>query len=197
MRADQPDPQRVGERTTVAPLTAAGVTGPTAWSFGVAGPDDAAAVAEVRTLAADELTREFGHGPWSSQATPEGVLRNMQTSRVLVARGPEGVVGTLRLATRKPWAIDAALFTPVQRPIYLTDMAVLPRFQRRGIGRRLLEEAAAVAHAWPGDAIRLDAYDAPAGAGDFYRKCDYREVGRGVYRGTPHIYFERLLRADA
>jgi len=163
------------------------------WSFGEAGPADADAVADVRTRAADELTRVYGHGPWSSPTSARSVLNNLEISRILVARGPVGIVGTLRLSTRKPWAIDASLFTPVQRPIYLTDMAVLPRFQRRGVGRELLEEAAAVARAWPGQAIRLDAYDAQAGAGDFYRKCGYREVGRAVYRGTPHIYFERLL----
>lgn len=163
------------------------------WSFDLAGPADADAIAEVRTLAASDLTRVYGAGPWSSPTTSDSVLRNMQASRILVARGPAGIVGTLRLATRKPWAIDATMFTPVRHPIYLTDMAVTPSFQRRGIGRRLLEAAAATARAWPGEAIRLDAYDADAGAGDFYRRCGYREVGRAAYRGTPHIYFEQLL----
>jgi hypothetical protein len=45
----------------------------------------------------------------------------------------------------------------------------------------------------PGDAIRLDAYDAEAGAGEFYRKYGFREVGRASYRNVPLIYFERLL----
>ena len=68
-----------------------------------------------------------------------------------------------------------------------------PAVQRQGIGRRLLAEAIAVAKVWPADAIRLDAYDAPAGGGDFYSKCDFKQVGRHSYRGTPLIYFERLL----
>ena len=46
---------------------------------------------------------------------------------------------------------------------------------------------------WPGDAIRLDAYDSQAGAGEFYRKCGFREAGRASYRGTPLIYFEMPL----
>jgi hypothetical protein len=41
--------------------------------------------------------------------------------------------------------------------------------------------------------IRLDAYDGPAGAGGFYAKRGFREVGRVVYRGTPLVYFERIL----
>jgi len=46
---------------------------------------------------------------------------------------------------------------------------------------------------WPADALCLDAYDTDAGAGEFYRKCGFTEVGRAVYRNTPLIYFERLL----
>jgi hypothetical protein len=43
------------------------------------------------------------------------------------------------------------------------------------------------------DAIRLDAYDGAVGAGAFYAKYGFKEVGRVVYRGTPLIYFELLL----
>jgi hypothetical protein len=46
---------------------------------------------------------------------------------------------------------------------------------------------------WPGDAIRLDAYDDKAGAGDFYRTCGFAEVGRASYRGAPLVYFEMML----
>ena len=46
---------------------------------------------------------------------------------------------------------------------------------------------------WPGDALRLDAYDDPCGAGEFYTKCGFEEVGRATYRGTPLIYYELLL----
>ena len=43
------------------------------------------------------------------------------------------------------------------------------------------------------DALRLDAYDSPAGAGDFYLKCGFKERGRVVYRGDPLVYYELLL----
>jgi len=103
------------------------------------------------------------------------------------------VVGTLRLATKKPWAIDLKYFTRAGRALYLTDMAVDPASQRRGVGRGLLHAAVEVARAWPADAIRLDAYDAAAGAGPFYAACGFREVGRASYRGVPLVYFEKLL----
>ena len=65
--------------------------------------------------------------------------------------------------------------------------------QRRGTGRRLLEEAKAVAASWPADAIRLDAYDAAAGAAPFYSRSPVQSVGRVTYRGVPLVYFELLL----
>ena len=154
---------------------------------------DAAEIALLRTWVAERLTADHGPGHWSGVVTDRSVLHGMKHSRVLVARDGDAIVGTVRLATRKPWAIDVRYFTKVARPLYLTDMAVLPPGQRRGVGRRLLVEATEVARAWPGDAIRLDSYDAAAGAGPFYAKCGLSEVGRVTYRGTPLVYFERVL----
>jgi ribosomal protein S18 acetylase RimI-like enzyme len=161
--------------------------------FASAIESDAPAIALLRTAVAERLTRDYGHGHWSSPVTEKGVLHSLRASHVIVARGAAGIVATLRLATKKPWAIDTAYFTAVPKALYLTDMAVDPDLQRRGIGRRLLEEATALARAWPADAIRLDAYDAQAGAWGFYAKCGFREVGRVVYRDTPLVYFESLL----
>jgi GNAT superfamily N-acetyltransferase len=155
--------------------------------------DDAAAVAVVRNAAAEGLTRDHGRGHWSGFVSEQGVLRGINTSRVLVARSGDRVVGTLRLATKKPWAIDTNCFAPSKRPLYLVDMAVSPEAQRAGVGRQLLDAAAKTAQGWSADAIRLDAYDHPAGAGMFYEKCGFREVGRATYRGVPLIYFQLLL----
>jgi GNAT superfamily N-acetyltransferase len=154
---------------------------------------DAAEIAVLRTAVADHLNAQYGRGHWSGAVTEKAVLRAVRTARVLVARSGGPLVGTLTLATKKPWAIDPKYFTSVRRPLYLTDMAVDPAVQRTGIGRRLLEDAASVARSWPADAIRLDSYDAAAGAGPFYAKCGFREVGRVTYRGTPLIYFEMVL----
>jgi ribosomal protein S18 acetylase RimI-like enzyme len=155
--------------------------------------DDAAALAALRTAVAEHLTRQYGKGPWSSAASEKGVLYHLRTSRVCVAKNEKGLIASLRLATKKPWAIDKTYFSACQKPLYLTDMAVQPALQRSGIGRLCLEEAQRIVKEWPGDAIRLDAFDAAAGAGDFYRKCGFREVGRVTYRNTPLIYFEMLL----
>jgi GNAT superfamily N-acetyltransferase len=147
----------------------------------------------LRTAVAEVLTLAHGKGHWSSPVTPEGQLRAITASRVLVAVSGGAVRGTLRLAKKKPWAIDPAYFTKAKRPLYLIDMAVEPALQRQGIGRLLLAEAVRVARDVGADAIRLDAYDGPAGAGEFYARCGFTERGRVVYRGVPLIYYEILL----
>ena len=154
---------------------------------------DAPAIAALRTSVAEHLTNKYGRGHWFSCVSEKSVLRTIKTSRVLEARNRSGIVGTLRLETKKPWAIDLVYFKGVRRPLYLHDMAVLPDLQRRGVGRRLVEEAKEVARTWPSDAIRLDSYDAAAGAGSFYAKCGFLEVGRKTYRGVPLVYFELML----
>ncbi|HEX2777106.1 MAG TPA: GNAT family N-acetyltransferase [Candidatus Acidoferrales bacterium] len=162
-------------------------------SFSTATEAAAPALAALHTAVAADLTLRYGHGFWSSAASEKGVLFGMRHSRVLIAKKGKKVVATLRLATKKPWAIDVSYFTPVKKALYLTSMAVIPKMQRHGIGRLLLDEAAKQAQAWPVGAIRLDAFDANAGAGEFYAKCGFREVGRVIYRKNPLIYYELVL----
>jgi GNAT superfamily N-acetyltransferase len=157
---------------------------------------DVPALAALRTAVANDLTRQFGKGHWSAPVTERGAALALRYAKVVLLRDGDALVGTVRLANKKPWAIDKTCFTDVARAIYLTDMAVDPARQRQGLGRRLVDEAIAMARQWPADAIRLDAYDATAGAGPFYAKCGFAEVARVVYRTVPLIYYERLIPSD-
>src|SRR5690348_12055086 len=134
--------------------------------FALATNSDAIQIAALHNAVAEDLTRRYGPGRWSSTQTERGVLNNLRKpnfSKILTARTAGRIIATLRLATKKPWAIDTAYFTPVRRPLYLTGMAVHPDHQSKGVGRRLLKEAESLARKWPADAIRLDAFDADAG----------------------------------
>lgn len=165
----------------------------TRFSFKPGVANDAPALASLHTAVAQHLTKLHGKGPWSTETSAKSVLRAMRLSHIFVARQGNEIVGTLRLAAKKPWAIDKSYFAKRDRPIYLLAMAIVPAKQRQGLGRRCLEQARLIAREWPADAIRLDAYDANAGAGAFYARCGYTEVGRVSYRNTPLIYYELLL----
>jgi len=162
-------------------------------SFRLAGPADAPVLAALRAGAARQLTKQFGEGHWSAEPSERGVVADLRHAEVWMAKRGSAVVGTFRLATKKPWAIDRSYFTGCKRPIYLTNMAVRTDYQHRGIGRQCLEYAVERVREWPGDAIRLDAYEGDGGAGGFYAKCGFREVGRALYRFTPLIYYEFLV----
>ena len=167
----------------------------TKFSFTPATELDIPTLVLLHNAVADQLTGQYGEGPWSGQTSEKWLRYTMRTAKIFVARlGPE-MIGTLRLTTRKPWAIDTAYFTPVPKPLYLLAMAIAPEKQRRGLGSRCLKEAVKIARAWPADAIRLDAYDYPAGAGPFYAKSGWLTTGRKTYRGAKLIYYERLLKA--
>lgn len=163
-------------------------------TFSDATSQDVEAIAALQNSVAEALTARYGKGHWSAASTAKGVAHTLKHASVRIGRAGGSVVTTLRLAKKKPWAIDTGYFTAVKLPLYLTGMAVNAEHQRRGLGRLALEDAHAVAMGWPADAIRLDAYDAEAGAGGFYEKCGYRERGRVVYRNAPLIYYELLLR---
>ena len=163
-------------------------------SFAFAEESDAPELAALRIATARDLTDKFGRGHWSGESTERGVIAGMRESKIWLARCGTSVVATFRMSTTKPWAIDRSYFAKSAHPLYLTDMAVRPDLRGAGIGRRCLVKAVKYACGWPADAIRLDAYDAEAGAGAFYEKCGFREVGRVAYRGVPLVYYERLIK---
>ena len=154
---------------------------------------DVAAIAGLLNATAGALTARFGEGRWSSMTSERSVELSLQHARLRVGVEKKRILTTLRLAPKKPWAIDIAYFTPARRPLYLTGMAISVAHQGHGFGRLAIEDACATAMAWPADAIRLDAYDAPAGAGEFYAKCGFTERGRVVYKGNPLVYYEMLF----
>ena len=155
--------------------------------------DDVAVIAGLQNAVAGALTARFGPGHWSTLVSERGAVLAQRHARVRVGRDGRRILTVLRLGTKKPWAIDVSFFTPAKRPLYLTGMAVSVAHQGQGLGRLALDDACVVAEKWPADAIRLDAYDAKAGAGGFYDRCGFRERGRVVYKGTPLVYYERLL----
>jgi len=159
----------------------------------IATTTDAPAIASLWVAADQHLTAKYGNGPWSGSVTERGVLFSMRNAAVHVLRKRNQLIATLTLAAKKPWAIDRKYFSKCNRPLYSTAMAVAPDWQRQGIRRLCVEAAAQLAKQWPGDAIFLDAYDAGAGAGEFYRRCGSREVGRASHRNAPLIYFEMQL----
>ena len=161
-------------------------------SIAVATLSDARALAALRSTVARGMTQQFGKGHWSTCPSKAEVARQIRASHVLVARRGTDIIGTVRLATAKPWAIDSSAFTPVTTALYVLGLAVAPNHRGKGTGRRLMESAKDAARSLSAQALWLDAYDHIAGAGPFYMECGFRKVGRTTYREVPLIYYEWL-----
>jgi len=157
----------------------------------VASAEDATDLVALHTAANEDLAAR--HGIQTGAVSERGILFSMQRGTAYLARHRGKPIATLRLSKRKPWAIDRKYFAGCARPLFLTSMAVHPKMQGKGIGRACLAQVARFAREWPADAIYLDAFDRPWGAGGFYAKCGYCEVGRGTYRAEPLIYYEMLV----
>jgi RimJ/RimL family protein N-acetyltransferase len=106
---------------------------------------DVPAIAALQNAASGALTARFGAGPWSTLVTEREAAFARRHARVRVGREGKRILTVVRLAARKPWAIDVSYFTPVKRPLYLTGMAVSVAHQGRGLGTRALEDACRVA----------------------------------------------------
>ena len=139
--------------------------------------DDVEDLVSLHSSVSQRLTSLFGKGHWSTSVTERGVLFAMRISKIHVFRSRRKLTAALTLSTRKPWAIDKGYFGPCETPLYLTGMSVAVSHQSRGIGRLCIKQVGRIAGDWPSKATRLDAYNSLAGAGEFYRKCGFREVG--------------------
>jgi GNAT superfamily N-acetyltransferase len=163
--------------------------------FILARKHDVPGLVALRTAAAGALIKKYGPGFWGDCPSERWILFTMRQGEVLAGWRNQRIVATFTLQTKKPWSIDRSLFSKVNKPLYLTAMAVAPDLQRRGLGRACIDQARAECRRQGADALFLDAYDAPAGAGTFYRKAGFRKVGSGVYRTVPLMYYEMLLEA--
>ena len=162
-------------------------------SISAATPGDARALVALRCAVAEEMTRVFGEGHWSARPGRAEVVRQLRASHVLVARLGPRIVGTVRLVRPLLAAIDSSAFTPVEKPLYVLGLAVAPECRGRGIGRQLMDAAKDRALSSGAQALWLDAYDHEAGAGSFYVKCGFRNVGGATHRDLRLCYFEWLV----
>ncbi len=157
---------------------------------------DAETIHAIRSSAADALTAEFGSGHWSHVESLATLRRHAVDRDLFLAMNEGEAIGTFELQSKKPGFYSKHWFADPDAPAcYLFNMAIVKTSQRHGLGRAIMAEMEALAATDGKRALRLDAYDAPAGAGVFYGKCGYDFVHEGSFNRVALRYYEKLLGA--
>jgi ribosomal protein S18 acetylase RimI-like enzyme len=80
--------------------------------------------------------------------------------------------------------------------LFVDVVAVRPRRQRQGLGRRLMAFAAGEARRRGLSEIRLYTHEAMSGALGLYRALGYQETARRLEDGYARVYLRKLLRPE-
>lgn len=126
----------------------------------MADTDAPAVVAMVQGLARDTATDII------PKLTPQSLIGNRDLIDVTIAEDQEGMLGTcLTLLTYSTWR-DA-------RGLYVVDLFIDGRARNRGIGLKLLREAARRGRAKGARFIKLEVYHTNDGAARFYERLGF------------------------
>ena len=153
---------------------------------------DFQAVSELRQRCSLDLVNRYGDGHWKTWPSVDKLLRiSSGGSDVFVMTENSEVRATFTFSRVGPFFLRPEYFAcPEHVAHYMTDLAVDPQYQRKGLGSRCLRFVESIS--FPSvQAIRFDAYDAPAGAAAFYEASGYGLVCRIEFKGVPLILFEK------
>ncbi len=153
--------------------------------------DSAKHIRDIAQACAIDLTQAYGEGHWSKVRSLQTVRRNIEKKDVYLCRLNSTPVATFALSAKKPVFISAKLFSKPDEPYaWLTDLYVHPDYQRKGIGKKCMAAIRKLLRSQERKWLRFDAYDAKAGACEFYLKCDCTLIGKATASGTKLLVYE-------
>jgi ribosomal protein S18 acetylase RimI-like enzyme len=146
-------------------------------------PTDADAVWALHNEALEETGAHAGNGPWDED------LRDPASA--YLNQGGEFLVGLLgrelvAMGALRPSAADSA---------EIKRMRVAPRYQRQGLGTRILEELERRAQSRGFARLHLDTTSQQKAAQQFYVRHGYCETRRGALGSFELIFYEKALQS--
>lgn len=153
-------------------------------------------VLEILTSCTDWLSQQ-GMGHWEGVNTKEGVIRSIKENTVFVLFDNEKAVGTITVSDKRPFYYkeDYSLWEePLASAVYISKLAVLPDYHRKGLASELLQFVENKARKKGIYYVRLDAVAHYKKLTDFYLERGYKIVGKGVFGNIEGNFFEKSLK---
>ena len=163
---------------------------------------DVDSIFEMRNASANSLTKLLGEGHWSGQARRQSIRvridcgnpDNPRKLTLYVATMNEFPVGSVCVSSfppgfwkrqywREPCAVALGVF----------HLVVHPTYQRKGIGRFLMQQVELIARSHGIDYVRLDAYSLNPVSREFYRSLGYEERHSIDVRSVALVMMEKRL----
>ena len=85
------------------------------------------------------------------------------------------------------------VFWPMDGAMFVENVAVHPRYQGQGLGRRLMAFAEEQARAADLPEVRLYTNEAMTHNLAFYRRLGFEETGRGIDEGYRRVFLRKML----
>lgn len=149
---------------------------------------------KLRKAAADELTRKHGKGPWSKISLLSTLLHKLADNSLFVVIEDGRLAGTFTLDVEKTDRDSKPWFKRGSTPAcYLQNMSIDPSAQGKGLGRSALYEIESRARRLRVKSVRLDSFVGSGGASEFYKKCGYTFVHRGMVDKHELDYYEKIV----
>ena len=151
------------------------------------GPDEVAELHVILRACGLDMKARLGLGHWDPPYPLHLLRRDAQDKEVYAVadreRGDRSLA-TFTLGTQPPPYYDAPApwAAPAAHAAYLTRLAVLPTEQARGIGRRCVALAEALARERGCAFLRLDVHGGHTGLAVFYERLGYEPRGTVAVR---------------
>jgi ribosomal protein S18 acetylase RimI-like enzyme len=126
----------------------------------------------------------------------ERIQKDLENCSIYVVKDKGVCKGMVTLNEFEPEDYRQLSFNSgTQKPIYLQNMAVHPKWQGMGIAKLMVEYAQKMARERGFDSIRLDVFRPSDGARQLYEKQSFKEVAsfHSVYQKIPFVCYEKQL----
>ena len=169
------------------------------------GPDEVDALHEILRKCGQDMKVRLGLGHWDPPYPLELMRKSALERNVYAVLNGDQLVATFTVGAQAPpyyhtipgvWESWDASGEPA---LYANRLAVLPEFQRQGIGTWCMKEYERMALAEGCEAIRLDTYDRHLKLLAWYKKLGYHRRGAFTFHTKLHgetgmVSFEKMRR---